>query len=146
MRMGVAGVFAALTIVLAGVAVGQDDPIAAREALMKSNSASSRAAFMMVKGKIPFDAAAAAAAMQEISKDMETFPTLFPPGSEQGENTQASPDIWTNMDDLKALAAQLKIDAKAAADAAANGLDAFTAVFDAVDKDCAACHHKYRSG
>jgi len=143
MRIGVAVALAALSIALAGVAVGQDDPIAARQALMKTNNESAKTAFLMVKGTNPFDATAATAAMNEIAADMVTFPTLFPAGSDQGD-THASPDIFSNMDDFKALAAQLVIDAKAAAEAANGGLDAFKVAFDAVNKDCFGCHQKYR--
>jgi cytochrome c556 len=48
------------------------------------------------------------------------------------------------MDDFKMHAAQLGTDAKAAADAAAQGEDAFKAAFGAVGGDCGACHKKYR--
>lgn len=143
MRLRVGLALAALSIVLVGTAFGQDDPIIARQLLMKANGAASKVAFEMVKGTTPFDATAAAAAMKTIASDLEQFPTLFPEGSDQGE-TKASPAIWENMDDFKALAAKLVTDASAAADAAANGLDAFKTAFDAVGGDCGACHKKYR--
>ena len=144
MRFRVGLALAALSVVLVGSAFGQDDPIAARKQLMKANNEASKTAFQMVKGTTPFDATAAAAAMNKIADNMETFPTLFPEGSDQGD-TSASPDIWTNMDDFKALAAKLNTDAKAAAAAAAEGLDAFKVAFGAVGGDCGACHKKYRT-
>jgi cytochrome c556 len=49
------------------------------------------------------------------------------------------------MDDFKALAAQLATDAKAAATAAPNGVDAFKTAFFTVNGDCSACHKKYRT-
>ena len=143
MRLRVGLALAALSIVLVGTAFGEDDPIVARQLLMKANGAASRVGFDMVKGTTPFDATAAAAAMKTLASDLEQFPTLFPAGSDQGD-TKASPSIWENMDDFKALAAKLVTDAKAAADAAAAGPDAFKTAFGAVGGDCGACHKKYR--
>ncbi len=138
-----------LALVLAGTliasfALGQEDPIAARKALMKRNGQEARAAFLMVRERTPYDPVAAAEAMNALAADMEILPTLFPPGSETGD-TDAAPDIFTNMDDFKALAAKLGADAKAAAEAAPNGLAAFTTAFNAIDGDCSACHRKYRN-
>jgi cytochrome c556 len=145
MRFSVsAGVALAVSlVVLAGSAFGQDDPIAARQKLMKMNNASSRTAFQMISGKTPYDPVAAAAAMTEIADDMKQFVTLFPEGSTGGDS-EASPDIWTHMDDFTALATKLQTDATAAAAAAPNGLDAFKTAFNAVGGDCMACHQKYR--
>ena len=141
MKFGLATVAAA--VLVTGVAVGQDDPIAARRALMKRNGEESKVVFDMIRGTTPFDAAAAAEAMNALSADMVVLPTLFPPGSDQGD-TKASPEIFTNMDELKTLAAHLQADAKTAADAAANGLDALKVAFDAVGADCGACHQRFR--
>lgn len=144
MRMKIGLAFAVAGVLITGMAVGQDDPIATRQALMKRNGEEAKTAFFMVKGKTPFDATAAADAMNSLAADMEILPTLFPPGSETGGNTRASPDAFTNLDDLKALAAKLGTDAKAAAAAAAQGPEAFATAFNAIDADCSACHEKYR--
>ncbi len=142
--MRFAGVALTVALVLvAGVAVGQDDPIGARQKLMKMNNASVRTVFGMVTGKTPYDATKAAAEMNQIASDMEQFVTLFPEGS-TSPDSEASPDIWTNMDDFKALAAKLVTDAKASAAAAPGGVDALKATLAAVNGDCMACHQKYR--
>jgi cytochrome c556 len=143
MRIQVGLALAIASAVLVGGAVGQDDPIAARQAIMKANNSATRDAFGMASGKTPYDAAAAAAHMSKIASDMETFVTLFPEGSDQGD-TEASPAIWQNIDDFKALAAKLAADTKAAADAAPGGIEAFKAALNAVGGDCQACHQKYR--
>ncbi|MEJ0097830.1 MAG: cytochrome c [Bauldia sp.] len=145
MRTEVALALAALGMIIAGAALGADDPVATRQQLMKANNNASKVAFAMVKGRTPFDAVAAAAAMNSIATDMVTFPTLFPPGSDQAPKTEASPDIFTHMDDFKALAAKLAADANTAADSAAIGLDAFTTAYNTVGQDCTACHNKYRT-
>lgn len=142
MRIGVA--FAVAGVLIAGMALGQDDPIAARKALMKRNGEEAKLAFQMVKGTTPFDATAAATAMNQLAADMEILPTLFPPGSETGGDTKASPDVFTNLDDIKARAAKLGTDAKAAAEAAAQGPDAFATAFNAINDSCSGCHEKYR--
>ena len=137
--------FLAIAAIASGIAFAADDPVAARQQLMKQNGQAAKLGYMMIKGKVPFDAAAAATAMNEIATDMETFPSLFPPGSDKAPKTTASPDIFASMDDFKALAAKLGADAKAAATAATNGPEAFAAAFDAIDQDCGACHRKFRT-
>ena len=141
MRLGLA--FVAVSIILTGVAIGQDDPIAARQQLMKMNGAALKTSLDMVQEKVAFDAAQAAKAMNTIVSDIETFPTLFPEGSDVGD-TKASPEIWTNNEEFKALAAKLATDAKAAAEAAGQGLGAFKTAFAAVGADCGACHKQFR--
>ena len=145
MKLIAVALVAGIVTLTAGTAVADDDPIVARQQLMKANGAAAKLGFFMARGKVPFDAAAAADAMNQIATDMTTFPTLFPAGSDKGAKTTASPDIFANMDDFKALAAKLQTDAKAAAEAAPKGMDAFSVAFDAVDHDCGACHQKYRT-
>lgn len=136
--------FLAIAAITSNIAFAADDPVVLRQQLMKQNGQAAKLGYMMIKGKVPFDAAAAATAMNEIATDMETFPSLFPPGSDTGKTT-ASSDIFANTDDFKALAAKLGADAKAAATAAASGPEAFAAAFDAIDQDCGGCHRKYRT-
>jgi cytochrome c556 len=135
----------AIAAIVSSIAFAADDPVATRQQLMKQNGQAAKLGYQMIKGKMPFDPAAAAKAMNQIAADMVTFPTLFPPGSDEGAKTTASPDIFTNMDDFKALAAKLGADAKTAAGAAANGVDAFSVAFGAIDHDCGGCHQKYRT-
>jgi cytochrome c556 len=125
------------------VAVAADDPIAARQALMKKNGGAAKTAFDMAGGKAPFDAAQAAAAMKTIQDDMVEFVTLFPEGSDKGDTT-ASPKIWEDMAGFKAAADKLVADAKVAEAAAAGGQEAFAATLNAVGGDCQACHQTYR--
>lgn len=136
---------AAVGVAFVGAAVGQDDPIAARQQLMKMNGGAAKAASDMIKGNTPFDATAAAAAMKTIQEDMVTFVTLFPEGSESGGETKASAKIWEDKAGFEAAAAKLGADAKAAEEAAANGLDAFKTAFGAVGADCGGCHEAYRN-
>ncbi len=145
MRTGLYALLAVSVAALTGAALSADDPVAARRQLMKENGVASKVVFSMVKGRTPFDATAAAAALNKIADDMVTFPDLFPPGSDSAPKTTASPDIFTNMDEFKALAAKLGTDARVAAAAAAQSPDALAAAYNAVGQDCGACHQKYRT-
>jgi cytochrome c556 len=144
MRIKVAVVLGIFSAGFAGMAVGQDAPIPARQELMKMNGAAMKAASDMAKGTTPFDATAAADAMKIIAADMEQFPSLFPPGSESGD-TKASAKIWEDMAGFEAAAAKLVADAKAAETAAANGLEAFQTALGAVGANCGGCHEAYRN-
>ena len=56
----------------------------------------------------------------------------------------AGPEIWKDKAGFKALNLKMSADAKAAADAAAQGKDAFAKAFAAVGQNCQGCHEKYR--
>jgi cytochrome c556 len=137
MVMAAAAVAAAATF-----AYAQGDVINQRQAIMKSNGAQAGVLGAMVQGNSPFDAAAAKAALETIASNMQTFPTLFPEGSNTGD-TKAGPAIWTDMAGFQAQAAKLSADATAAA-ASATSLDALKASFPTVASNCGACHSKYR--
>src|SRR5688500_3367961 len=101
-------------------AIAQDDPIAARKAVMQSNAASVAAVAPMLEAGGTFDATAAAAAMQTLVENAEKIPGLFPPGS-TAANSRALPAIWENFATFEGNAAKLGTDAAAAATAAAEG-------------------------
>jgi cytochrome c556 len=120
------------------------EPQEARQADMKKVGASIGLLSGMAKGEAPFDAAAAQAAFATMNTVAKEFVSLFPAGSETGMDTEASPDIWANMDDFKAKVAKFEADTGAAAamtfaDAAAVG-----AAIGPVAENCGACHKLYR--
>jgi len=123
------------------------DAIKARRALMKQDGQNSKLLFDMNQGTVAFDAGKATEAATAVSKLGHTFGTefdkYFPDNSKTGD-TKASPDIWANKDDLKARFASLEADAKAIADAAPQGADAFKAAFAKLGGDCKGCHEKYK--
>jgi cytochrome c556 len=137
--------FAVAAIVLGvGIAVADQDPIAARKALMKANGDQAKIGAAMVKGEAPFD-------LDKVRKMFATFedaaakmPALFPSNSMTGGETAADPKIWENMDDVKARFAKFGTDAKDAA-AKVTDLDSLKAAFGNIGKnDCGGCHEKYR--
>jgi cytochrome c556 len=139
-------------IVLFGIAAvaAADDPIDARQALMKANGDQAKIAGAMVKGESPFDLAAAHKIFATFENAAAKMPDLFPDNSKTGANsktgdkTEADPKIWDNMADFKARFQKLGEDAKAA-DASVKDLDSFKAAIGNIGKnDCGGCHQTYR--
>ena len=100
----------------------------------------------MVKGVKPFDAEAAAKAMNEISGVPDKYVKLFPKGTAHGEiaDSEAKADIWEDFAGFEATAMKLKDASASAANAAAQGAGAFTAAFNDMTKVCKDCHQTYR--
>lgn len=138
-------VILASALSVASVASAVAGPVEDRQELMKSVVESVKIAVPMAKGETPFDAAAAAAAMQTINEVPDKFVKLFPAGSDKHEKTEAAPKIWQDMNDFMAKAAALKAASATTKAAASQGQDAFkVAVFDSLLKACKECHDAYR--
>jgi cytochrome c556 len=123
--------------------VAQQDPIAARKALMKANGQGAGALAKMVKGEAPFDAATAQKSFATFQDAAAKMPDLFPDNSKTGGETAAAPKIWEDMADFKARFAKLGQDAKAAS-ASVKDVDTLKAAFPVVGKNCNDCHELYR--
>jgi cytochrome c556 len=124
-------------------ATAQQDPIAARKALMKGNGQQAALAAKMIKGEEPFDLVKAKAVFATFQDAATKMPALFPDNSKTGGETAADPKIWASMDDFKAKFAKLGADAKNA-EASVNDRDSLKAAFGIVGKDCGGCHETYR--
>jgi cytochrome c556 len=137
--------FAVAAIALGvSVALAQQDPIAARRALMKANGDEAKAGAAMAKGEAPFDLAKARKMFSTFEDAAAKAPSLFPDNSKTGGDTAAKPEIWENIEDFKARLVKLGTDSKAALDSVTD-LDTFKAAFGNIGKnDCAGCHEKYR--
>jgi len=138
-------VFAVAVIALGvSAAIAQQDPIAARRSLMKTNGDQAKIGASMMKGETPFDLDKARAIFTTFEDAAAKVPALFPENSKTGGDTAADLKIWANMDDVKARFVRFGNDAR---DALANvkDLDSFKAAFGAIGKnDCGGCHEKYR--
>jgi cytochrome c556 len=74
------------------------------------------------------------------------FPTLFPPGSEKGQDTKALPAIWSDRAGFEKAAANLsEAAAKLATAAMSDDKAAFADQFEAMTKACSACHRSYKA-
>ncbi len=140
---------ATIVVAVAAVALGvtsvlaQQDPIAARQKLMKANGAEAKIGVAMTKGETPFDLAKAKKIFVTFEEAADKMPNLFPENSKTGEKTRASPKIWENMADVKAKFEKLGNDAKAA-EASVKDLATFKTAFAEIGKDCGGCHKAYR--
>jgi len=128
----------------ASIAVADQDPIAARRALMKANGDEAKIGVAMIKGETPFDLAKAQKVFDAFENAAQKMPGLFPESSKTGGETAARAEIWQNMDDFKARFDKLGADAKEAK-VSVKDLDSFKASFNTIGKnDCGGCHEKYR--
>jgi cytochrome c556 len=143
--MKFASAIAAVAVVALGatVVLAQQDPIAARKALMKANGQAAGALAKMVKGEAPFDPTVAKKAFATFEDAAAKMPALFPDNSKTGGETTAAPKIWEDMADFKARFVKLGKDAKAA-DASVKDLDSLKAAFSELGKNCNGCHELYR--
>jgi cytochrome c556 len=142
--MIIRGVFAVSVLALGITAVlAQQDPIAARKAVMKANGEQAAIGAKMARGEESFaldKAKKIFATYQEVAKAH----AFFPETSKTGGDTAALPAIWENKADFDARLTKLATEAKAA-EAAVTDLDSFKAQFTEVVKNCGGCHQTYRA-
>ena len=134
----------AATALGVGVALAQQDPIAARRALMKANGDEAKMGAAMAKGEAPYDQTKAQAILATYVDASGKMPGLFPPTSKTGGDTAALPAIWDNKADFDAKFAKFGADAKAA-QGTVKDLDTFKAAFGGITKNCGGCHETYRA-
>ena len=134
--LAVAAVALAVTTVAA-----QQDPIAARKAIMKANGQQAGLGAKMVKGEEPFDLTKAKNIFHTY-QDVAKAHALFPDSSKTGD-TAALPAVWENKADFEARLTKLENEAKAA-EGKVKDLDTFKAEFAEVQKNCGGCHQTYR--
>ncbi len=134
---------AILLLAMASAAVGEDDPIKARQAVMKATGAAVGTLVKMTKGETPFDAAAAKDALETIATKPKGFDALFPAGSDKGD-TAAKPAIWTDNAGFKAALEKLLATAGAEAAKPPADLNGVKAAIKAIGEACGNCHETYR--
>jgi cytochrome c556 len=144
--MKLATALSAAILALAATAVfAQQDPIAARKALMKGNNDNARTMIGMVRGSAPFDAAKVDAAFDQWAETAQKLPGLFPDNSRTGDDTRATAKIWQNKKDFDEKAAAF---GKGVADnraKAKESLDGLKAAIPVLGKTCDNCHEDYRA-
>lgn len=123
--------------------VAQQNPIEARQNIMKRQDEDLKALNAMAKDQAPYDAAKASAAYAGFAEGGAKLRDLFPNDSQTGNNTRASPKIWEDRADFDAKLAEFN---KAVADAKAQPatVEGFKAGFGEVTKACDNCHRTYR--
>ena len=130
-------------VLSASAVLAQQDPIAARKALMKGNNDGAILVVQMMRGRAPFDAAKVDAAFAQWADTAKKFGALFPDDAKTGGKTRAAPKIWENKQDFEAkLAAFGKAVEENRAKAAS--LDGLKLAIPAIGKTCDNCHEDYR--
>jgi len=138
-------ILAALAVVVSvGAVTAQQDPVNTREDLMKKNNDHAKAVVQMMRGQLPFDAAAVDAAFKQWADTAQKLPGLFPDNSKTGGDNRASPQIWLNKKDFDAKAAAFGKAVAENHDKAKSSLDGLKAAIPAVGKTCDDCHKEYR--
>lgn len=142
---------AGIVTALAGAGFAQstsEAAIGARQSLMKLQAFSAGQLFQMAQGKIPYDAAQAKIAADNLaSVTAYDVAPLFPKGSDNASDpkTYALPAIWQNQEDFLAKYADLHKAALAAQAVAGNGADALKGAMGGIGGACGACHKAYRA-
>ena len=140
-------VLAVLAVALGATAAAAqscDDTIKSRQALMKRSGDNAKLGASMIRGDTPFDLAKTKDIFGAFADKASKLPTLFPDCSKAGADTHAAPAIWQQPDDFKAKIAKFAADVQAAQDATKDA-DTFKTNFQAVGKDCGACHENFRT-
>jgi len=127
-----------------GAVWAESDAIAQRRALMKEDGVAAKKLFDMNKGAIPFDLAAAQAALQTMANAAQKTPLLFPDDSKTGGGTAALPSIWENKADFDARFAKFSKDV-ATAIAQTKDEASFKAIAPTVFQNCGGCHELYKA-
>ncbi|SDN29349.1 Cytochrome c556 [Lutimaribacter pacificus] len=145
---------AVVAVAMAGTVIAQSDGDKAAEAAQDAREAQMDLyAFNlgllgdMAKGAVPYDAAAAQAAAENLAALSALDQSrLWPEGSgEMSIETRAKVDIWDDMDDFTAKADDLMKAAAAMAEVAGTGLEAVQGQMGALGGACGACHKAYRA-
>lgn len=129
---------------VAAPAFAAEAPTKTRQNLMSTVGFSAKQAGAMVKGEAPWDPVKAELAMRAINAAATGFPNFFPEGSTSGDDTEASPKIWEEMDKFLHLADELREHSATGIEAAKKGEEEFKKEFAAMTKYCKECHETFR--
>ncbi|MDO5693917.1 MAG: cytochrome c [Pseudomonadota bacterium] len=100
----------------------------------------------MANGKMPFDAAVAAADADVIAAVAKLPAAGFVPGSEKGHGTKTKPEAWKEQAKVKEMDQKMVAEVAKLATAAKSGnLDQLKAAFGPAAQTCKACHDNYRA-
>jgi cytochrome c556 len=139
-------------LVLGAIAIGVTAAVAQQEAVKARKDVMGGIAkpyygvlARMNRGQMPYDQAAASAALNLVAAESQKVATAFTPNVQPATQSDydASPKIWQNKADFDAKAAAF---VKAVADNkdTVKNLDTFKVAFQNISKACDACHETYR--
>jgi len=127
-----------------------DKAIEARQAMFKLYGFNFGILGAMAKEKMPYDAAIAAEAANNLSAAANMGQSqLWPQGSDEATKgnapNRALPVIWASLPDVTEKADALKTSVAALVPVAGNGLDALQGAMGDVGGSCKGCHDDYRA-
>jgi cytochrome c556 len=131
----------------AGVVMAQQDVAVQQQNLMKTQGKSMYGVMLkMVKGEIPYDQAAATAAITELEAQVPKIPTVFTPNPKEdvaNATYGSSQKIWQSKADFDAKVPPV---AKTLADVKGTVKDvaSLKVAFDAIQAKCTDCHETFR--
>ena len=100
----------------------------------------------MANGKMPYDAAIAAADGDVIAAVSALPFTGFVPGTEKGHGTKVRPQAWKELPKVKEMEQKMITEVGKVSVAAKSGnLDQLKAAFGPASQTCKACHDNYRA-
>ncbi len=100
----------------------------------------------MANGKMPYDAAVAAADGDIIAAVSALPFTGFVPGTEKGHGTKVRPEAWKELPKVKEMEQKMITEVGKVSVAAKSGnLDQLKAAFGPASQTCKACHDNYRA-
>ena len=100
----------------------------------------------MANGKMPYDAAVAAADGDVIAAVSALPFTGFVPGTEKGHGTKVRPEAWKELPKVKEMEQKMIAEVGKVSVAAKSGnLDQLKAAFGPASQTCKACHDNYRA-
>ena len=135
---------AAIAVAFTSPLFAGDDPVHERHELMEGVGDAAKPIGEMLKGERDFDAGVVMASLETFDEAAGRFGSLFPPGSETGEGTEAAPAIWEDRAGFdKALATWGEaVDAAIAANP--QTVEETKAAAGPVFNACKGCHDDYR--
>ena len=139
---------AAAFVVGASAVIAQSNPIAERNALMKSMWREGWASsFRMNRGQEPYDSAKVNAGFAKMSENAAKAKTLWPLDSKPTNPTTdfySSAKVWENKSDFDAKLASFAKSVEDNRAKATTNLDGLKAAYPVVNKACDDCHELYR--
>lgn len=129
---------------IATIANADETPQHERHELMEGVRDAAKPVGGMLKKEIDFDADVVMASLHTWREAAEVLGSLFPEGSESGEDTEAAPAIWEDRAGFDAAIVKWRDATNTAIDAAPQTLEAAQPIVGAVFKNCKGCHDKYR--
>jgi cytochrome c556 len=135
---------AAIALAFTSPLLAGDDPVHERHELMEGVGDAAKPIGQMLKGERDFEAGVVMASFETFAEAAAEFGSLFPPGSETGEGTEASPAIWEDRAGFEKALATWSEAVDAAIAANPQTVEETKPVAGPIFNSCKGCHDDYR--